>query len=127
MPYLQRIDYRPSMEDLRPFEQQFIQTHVDAYGAEIVIEGQAIRWEHIDEVEIAVAPRVAGPAGWLVKKLFLGDETRYHLGIYFGSREAVLPNITWDTARYVLQQIAYYAPQPIQYTGPEDLVALTEV
>jgi hypothetical protein len=127
MTYLQRIDFRPSMAELRQSDQDFLNRHFDAYGAELVIDNHAIRWEHIDEVEVVVAPRIAGPAGWIVKMLFLKGETRYHLGIYFGSKEAVLPNITWDMARYVLQSIAYYASQQITYKGPEDLVPLTEI
>jgi hypothetical protein len=127
MPYLQRIDSRPTLAELRDDEQGFLQHHVDAYGAEMVIDGQVIRWEHLDKVEVVVAPRAAGIAGWFVKQFFLRGETRYHLGIYYGSHEAVLPNITWDVARYVLQTIAYYASQPVIYEGPEDLVPISEI
>ena len=127
MLYLQRIDSRPTMAGLKDNEQEFLQLHVDAYGAELVVDDQVIRWDHLDKVEVAIAPRAAGPAGWMVKWLFLRGETRYHLGVYFGSQEAVLPNITWDVARYVLQTIAYYASKPIVYKGPEALVPTTEV
>ena len=127
MPYLQRLHSRPTMAELTHDEQEFLQNHVDSYGAELVIDGQVIRWEHLDKVKVVVAPRIAGPAGWLVKRLFSQNKTRYHVGVYFGSQEAVLPNVTWDVARYVLESIAYYAAQPIVYEGPEDLVPITEV
>lgn len=127
MTYLQRINHRPSLENVSPSEERFLTEHFEAYGAEMVFDGQAVHWEHIEEVEVVVAPRIAGPAGWLVKYLFLRGEDRYHLGVYYGARELVLPNITWDTARYVLQNIAFYAPNPISYKGPEDLVDLTEI
>lgn len=127
MTYLQRIDYQPSPANLSPEDQQFLNEHVVTYGSEIVVDGQPVRWEHIEEVEMVVAPRAAGLAGWVVKRFFLHNETRYHVGIYFGSQEAILPNITWDVARYVVESIAYFAPKPVRYTGPEDLVKLSEI
>lgn len=127
MTYLQRIDYRPSLSNVTPDEEAFISQHLATYGIEIVVDGQPVLWEHIEEVEVVVAPRIAGPAGWIVRRFVHHNQDRYHLGIYFGSREAVLPNITWNVTRYVLEMIAYYAPHPIRYTGPENLVALTEI
>lgn len=127
MTYLQRIDYHPSTANLSPEDEHYIREHVVTYGSEIVVDGRVVRWEHIEEVEMVVAPRAAGLGGWIVKRFFLHNETRYHIGIYFGSQEAILPNITWDVARYVLEAIAYYAPNPVRYTGPEDLVRLTEI
>ena len=127
MTYLQRIDYRPTTDHLTAEEQEFLREHFMAYGAEMVVDGQPVQWEHIQEVEVVPAPRAAGPAGWLVKKLFLHGQDRYHVGVYFGAMEAVLPNITWDTARYVVETVAYYAPQPVVYKGPENLVRLTEI
>ncbi len=127
MSYLQRIDYRPSEANLSPKEQEDLRQHMDVYGAEIVIYGDPVRWEHIEEVEVVPAPRAAGVAGWLVKRFFLQNEQRYHVGIYFGSREVVLPNITLNQARHVVETIAYYAPNPVHYTGPEDLVLLSEI
>jgi hypothetical protein len=35
--------------------------------------------------------------------------------------------MTLETARYVVKNVAYYAGQPVQYTGPEDFVATTEI
>jgi hypothetical protein len=127
MTYLQRLDGAPSRDKLSPAEAETLDQHFMATGADLVVDGQIARWEHIDAVEVAAAPRVAGLAGWLVKKFLMGDQDRYHVGIYFGSAEVVLPNVTWDIARYVLQTIAYHAPNRVSYTGPEDLVPLTEI
>jgi hypothetical protein len=127
MTYIQRINYRPSLEELKPKDQRFLEEHFDAYGAELYFEGETVRWEHIEEVEVAAAPRLAGPAGWVVKMFFLRNEQRYHLGIFYGSKEIVLPNITWDVAGYVLKNIAYYTSQPVEYKGPEGLVDLSEI
>lgn len=126
MTYIQRIDHRP-VSHMTPEEEQYLANHFDAYGSEAVIEGQIIPWRVIEEVEVVVAPHAAGLAGWLVKALMQRSGERYHVGVYFGAQEAVLPNITWEQARYVLENIAYYAPNRITYTGPEDLVPLTEI
>lgn len=127
MTYLQKIDYRPSLENLNPDEQRTLEKSFDAYGAEMIVYGDAIRWEHIDEVEVVVAPHATGLAGWIVKKFIFKNQERYHVGVYFGSHEAVLPNVTWGVARHVVEMIAYYAPQPVRYKGPEDLVKLSEI
>lgn len=127
MTYLQRIDYRPSAANLNEKEEAFLNQHMQVYGAELVIDNDAVRWEYIEEVEIVPAPRAAGPAGWLVKWLFLNNEQRYHIGIYYGSRELVLPNITLNLARHVAETIAFYAPNPVAYKGPDDLVLLSEI
>lgn len=126
MAHLQRINYRPNTDNLTNSEKQYLQRHFDAYGAEIVINGDAIPWQNIDEVEVAKAARASGPAGWLVKTLVMNGSDTYHLGIYFGNQEAVLTNITLNTAQYILKNIAYYAPGSVVYTGPADLVALTD-
>lgn len=127
MTYLQRIDYRPSLENLSVADQQTLQKIFDAYGAEMLVYGDAIRWEHIDEVEVVIAPHATGLAGWIVKKFIFKNQERYHVGVYYGSHEAVLPNVTWDVARYVVEMVAYYAPQSVQYKGPDDLVKLSEI
>jgi hypothetical protein len=124
---LQRIDYRPSYENLSPEEESQLRKHFTAYGAELIIDGIVIRWEHIDEVEVAIAPRGKGVAGWLVKKMMLNDETRYHVGVYFGSLEAILPNISLNMVKHVLENIAFYSPKPIRYVGPENIVRLSEI
>lgn len=125
MAYLQRINYRPNTDDLTDKEQQYLQQHFDAYGAEMVAHGEAVPWQQIEEVEVARAARAAGPSGWLVKRLLMGGE-RYHVAVYFGRREIVFTNITLKVAQYILRSIAYYAAQPIQYTGADDVVALSE-
>ncbi|GAB4526988.1 MAG: hypothetical protein OHK0046_44340 [Anaerolineae bacterium] len=127
MSYLQRIDYRPNPANLSEAEEKHLAKVLDVYGAEIVVYGEPVRWEHIEEVEVVPAPHMAGPAGWIVGKLLMGGRQFYHLGIYFGSREAILPNITLNTARHVLELIAFYAPNPVAYQGPEDLVLLSEI
>lgn len=127
MTTLQRIDYRPSYENLSPEEELQLRRHFTAYGAELIIDGIVIRWEHIDEVEVALAPRGNGLSGWLVKRFVLNDVQRYHVGVYFGSLEAILPNITLNMVKHVLENIAFYAPKPIRYTGPENIVRLSEI
>ncbi len=127
MTYLQRINYRPNMDQLPLADQAQLRTFFDAYGAEMLVYDEAVPWRFIEEVEVVPAPRAAGPAGWLVKKLFLSSIERYHVGVYFGPREAILPNITWEQAKYVVETIAYFAPQSIKFTGPDDLVRLTEI
>jgi hypothetical protein len=127
MTYLQRINYRPVMDGLTQEEQATLNGIFDAYGAEMLVYGDAVPWRFIEEVEVVPAPRAAGPAGWFVKKVFLKGIERYHIGVYFGPREVVLPNITIGQVKYVLETIAYYAPNPIKYTGPEDVVRLTEI
>ncbi|MEQ8675751.1 MAG: hypothetical protein RLP44_00070 [Aggregatilineales bacterium] len=127
MTFLQKINYRPTTEKLSETDGQYIVNHFDAYGSEIVMDGQAVAWHMIEEVEVVVAPHAAGLAGWIVKNVFLRGEERYHIGVYYGRQEAILPNVTWDVARYVVENIAYYASQKIKYAGPEDLVPLTEI
>lgn len=126
MTYLQRINYQPNTDNLSDKERQYLQQHFDAYGAEVVINGERILWQYVEEVEVAVAARAAGPSGWLVRKLVMGGE-RYHVAVYFGNQEAVLSNVTLEVARYVVKNIAYFAGQPVRYIGPEDLVATTEI
>lgn len=127
MPYLQRINYRPSAGTLSPHEEMYLANHFDAYGAETVIEGQVIPWTMIEAVEVVVAPHALGLAGWLVKTFVQRGEDRYHVGVYFDSREAVLPNITWKQAKFVVESIAFYAPNPVKFTGPDNLVPLIEL
>lgn len=126
MTYLQRINYHPNTDQMTDAEKRYLTDHFDAYGAELVAHGQALPWQLIEEVEVAKAARAAGPAGWLVKNLVVGGE-RYHVGIYYGNQEIVFSNVTWNVAQYIVRNIAYFAPQMIRYTGPEDLVALTEI
>jgi hypothetical protein len=125
MPYLQRVQARPNFDGLSTSEIRYIQTHFDPYANEVIVNEQLIKWEQIDEVEVAVAARTAGPSGWIVKTLLMGGE-RYHIGIYYGQVEAVLTNVTLNTARYIVQMIAFYSPKRIAYQGPEDIAPLVE-
>jgi hypothetical protein len=125
MTYLQRINYRPNTDSLSQNEREYLQRHFDAYGAEIVVNGTPVPWQYIEEVEVALAARTAGPSGWLVKSLMGGD--RYHVGIYYGHQEAVFTNVTLNVAKFIVENIAYYAPGSVRYKGPEDLVPLTEI
>jgi hypothetical protein len=125
MVYLQRTKARPMPEDLSPGEAQFIHRAFDAYAGEVLVDGQAVAWNEIKEVEIAVSPRAAGPAGWLVRHMVHGNE-RYHVGLYFGRQEAIVPNVTLKVAQYIVQCIAYYAPLPIRYNGPDGLVPVID-
>lgn len=117
--FLQRINVRPDPDDLTAAEWKHIQEHFDIHAGEVLIDGFPVRWDFIEEIEVVKAARVAGPSGWLVKQ-FVGDD-RYHVGIYYGAHEAVLPNISLKAAQFVVQSIAYYAPNPIRYSGVEGL------
>lgn len=120
MLYLQRLSARPSIDDLSERDARHVREHFDPYAGEVIIDGQAIRWNDIEEVEVAQAARMKSPAGWVVKNLIMGGE-RYHVGVYFGRHEAVLPNLTLEAVRYIVQSIAFYAPQRVAYSGPPDL------
>ena len=117
--YLQRLKVRPDPDKLSAGDRSHLQTHFDPYAGEVVINGEAVDWRSIDEVEVAQAARAAGPSGWFVKQLY-GDE-RYHVGVYYGEYEAVLTNLTLQSAEYVVRTIAFYAPQSIRYSGVEGL------
>lgn len=126
MTYLQRINYLPNKDALSPREIEQLDRHFDAYGAEVVVNGEPVRWGEIDEVEVAVAARSRGPAGWLVKHMVMGGD-KYHVAFYAGRSEFVLTNISLNMVRYVVLTAAYYAPGPLRYTGPEDIAPLTEI
>jgi len=125
MAYLERLKYRPSLDDLTAREAGYVQKHFDARAGEVITNQQAVPWNAIDEVEVVVAPRLGGPAGWVVRYVVHGD-LRYHVGIYMGSAEIVLPNISYRIAQFVVQTIAYYAPHPVRYKGVEGLSPVTE-
>jgi hypothetical protein len=125
MMYLQRLSERPTFEGLSKVEVRYIQSHFDPYADEVIVNRQAIPWDVIDEVEIAVAARTPGPSGWLVKNLIMGGE-RYHVGLYFGRDEAVLTNLTLNTARYIVQMVAFYSPRRVSYRGPDGLTPVDD-
>lgn len=125
MHYLQRLKVRPDPDTLSPNEARSIASMFDPYAGEVAVNGETIRWNEIEEIEIVLAPRAAGAAGWLVRTLVHAGE-RYHVGLYFGRNEAVLPNVTLEMARYVAQCVAYYAPLPVRYKGPDNLTPTVE-
>ncbi len=125
MVYLQRIKSRPGLDDLSPGEARFVQSRFDPYAGEVLVDGESIAWNEIQEIEVVKAPRAAGPAGAIVRYLVHGNE-RYHVGIYFGRQEAILPNVTLKVAQYVVQCVAYFAPLPVVYTGPDGLAPVID-
>jgi hypothetical protein len=126
MPYLQRLKVRPDPDKLSRRDARILGQRFDPYAGEVVIDGEALPWDSIEEIEVAKAARAAGPAGWLVKFLVYSGGNRYHVAFYAGAREAVLSNLTLEAARYVVQSAAYYAPRPILYSGIDSLSPLTE-
>jgi hypothetical protein len=127
MQVLVPLSTAPREHDLTASDVQFLKNHLTVTNYEIVIDGQGIEWSKIDEVEVAKAARAGGPAGWLVKKAFYAGRDRYHVGVYSGRNELVLPNLSLEAAKYVVQTIAYYARERIRYTGPEDITVTAEV
>jgi hypothetical protein len=116
----------PKEHDLTPNDVQFLKNHFEVTNYEIIVDGQGIEWSKIDEVEVAKAARAGGPAGWLIKQAFYAGHDRYHVGVYSGRHELVLPNLSLQAAKYVVQTIAYYARERIRYTGPEDITVTAE-
>ncbi len=125
MSYLQRLREYPDPQQLSAHDQRHLNEHFDTYGSEVMIDGEVIAWSAIEEVEVAKAPGVVGPMRWLVKRLAHGGADRYHVALYYGFREAVLHDISLEEARYLLRAIAYYAPHPVRYTGPDGLIPVT--
>jgi hypothetical protein len=116
----------PKEDALTPDDVRFLQTHLNVTNYEVVVDGQAIGWDKLDEVEVAKAARENSPAGWLVKNVIYGGQDRYHVGIYSGRSEAVLPNLSLQATQYVVQTIAYYARSRIRYVGPEGITQIAE-
>lgn len=126
MVYMLPMSTPPKEDALTLDDVRFLQTHLNVTNYEVVVDGQAIGWDKIDEVEVAKAARENSPAGWLVKNVIYGGQDRYHVGIYSGLSEAVLPNLSLQAAQYVVQTIAYYARSRIRYTGPEGITQIAE-
>ncbi len=124
MPYLMRMNVRPNEEVLSRNERVELTRTFDTYAGEVLIHGQPVGWDEIKEVELVIAPTVGGLSTWLIS-LFMDVEDRYHLGIYLGRDEAVVANINKHQVLYALNAIAYYAPNPVRYTGPEGFAPLT--
>lgn len=126
MPHLQRLPNPPKLSALSEADRRYIEAHFDINQTEVNFDGQYMDLHKIDEIEVAKAARQSGPAGWLVKNIVYGGEDRYHLALYSGRNELVLPNITLPVARYVVQSIAYHARAPIRYTGPDDIAPVSD-
>lgn len=125
MNYLERPKAPPRLDDLADNERRALDHKFDAHPAELTVHGQSIPWNRIDEVEIAKAARQRTLAGWFVRNIVYAEE-RYHVGIYFGSEEAILPNLPLKAAQFVVQSIAYYMQSPIRYAGVEGLVPVVK-
>jgi hypothetical protein len=117
--YLERLKAPPADDELSDAEKGYIAAHFEPHAAEVYIDGQMIYWDHLEEIEVVAAARTAGVSGWLVKQFFGGE--RYHIGFYFGKNEQVLTNLPFNAARYLVQMTAYYAPNPVRYSGVEGL------
>jgi hypothetical protein len=124
MANLARIDQRPSPDGLSDEERRVLDKRFDANAYEINIDGHRAEWSAIHEVEVAKAARESGPAGWFVKKVIYAGE-RYHVGVYHATGELVLTNVTLETAKYVVETIAYYANHTIRYSGVEGIAPVT--
>lgn len=125
MQYLKRITSAPSREHLNADDLKTLEKHFDANRYELNIDGETVEWGLIDEVEVARAARSKSPAGWFVKNVIFQGE-RYHVGIYFGKEELVLPNLSEQAARYVVAIIAFYANRDIRYKGTESIAETFE-
>ncbi len=125
MPYLAQIEPRPGSDHLTDEERRTLAKRFDANAYEVNVDGRRVEWGRIEEVEVAQAARETGLSGWIVKHFVFAGE-RYHVGIYFGGDEVVLTNVTQATAAFVVATIAYYARQPIRYTGVEGIAPLRE-
>ena len=124
MPYLMRMNVRPNADTLSRRELAELTRSFDTYAGEVLIHGEPVGWNEITEVELVTAPTVGGLSTWLMG-FFVDVEDRYHLGVYLGRDEAVVANINKRQVLYVLNAIAYYAPNAVRYTGAEGFAPLT--
>ena len=74
---------------------------------------------------MVVAPHISGPAGWFVRKLVTREE-RYHIGLYSGHDEIILPNLTLPVAKYIVASLAHFAPLPVRYSGLPDFTPTSD-
>ncbi len=124
--YLLPSKTAPREDELTDSDRRFIAQHFSATNYEVVVDGQGIDWSKIDSIEVARAARDPGPSGWFVRKIVYGGAERYHVAIYSGRYELVLPNLSLAGAKYAVRMIAYYLRNRVQYSGPEDLAATAE-
>ncbi len=125
MPYLKRANVRPDAASLPPREMARVNRVFDPSAAEVKINNDMVPWAAIQEVELVAAP-TAGGLGAVVLGMFVNTTDRFHLGVYTERNESILPNLTRVQAEYLLKAIAYYAPNPVYFTGPDDWVPLTD-
>lgn len=125
MLYLQRSTNRPNPDALSDADSRFVQEHFNIYGGNLTVEGQPVDWSAIEEIEVAIAPHISGPAGWFVRNVVIRED-RYHVGLYSGRDEIVLPNLTLAVAKYIVGCIAHFAPLPVRYTGLSDFAPTVE-
>jgi len=116
----------PHENDLNDSDKRNLLDHFETTNYEIVVDGSGIDWEKIDEVEVVVASRDKGPSGWFIRNIYFGGQERYHVGVYSGRNELVLPNLSLPAARYVVRIIAYYLRNRVKYHGPTDFIATVE-
>ncbi len=125
MAYLVRLGKAPSTNDLTQEEIAHINRVFDVTPQTVTLNGVTFPWEEVTEIETALAARTKNPAGWFVKKVIFGGE-RYHVAIYAGRYEAVLPNTSRKIIEHIVQTIAYYAPRKIPYSGVEGISPVSE-
>ena len=123
--YLQRSTNRPNPDALSAADSKYIQEHFNVYGGNLTVEGQPVDWSAIEEIEVVVAPHISGAAGWFVRNVVIREE-RYHVGLYSGRDEIVLPNLPLTVAKYVVGCVAHFAPLPVRYRGIPDFAPTTE-
>lgn len=124
--YLLPSKTAPREDDLSDSDRRFISQHFSPTNYEVVVDNQGIDWNKIDSIEVARAARDKGPSGWFVRTIYYGGQDRYHVAVYSGRYELVLPNLSLAGARYVVRTIAYYLRNRVRYNGPEDFAATTE-
>jgi hypothetical protein len=126
MPYLLRLESRPNPNNLSEDDRKFVERHVQVNANDVTFNEQTMELNRVQEIEVAKAARSAGPAGWIVKKMLYGGD-RYHVALYAGRNELVLPNVTLEVAQYVVQMIAFFARyNTLKYTGPEGISPISE-
>lgn len=125
MAYLKRVNVRPDPDALPAGEMTRINRVFNPSAAEVKINNDVLPWTAIVEVELAAAPTTGG-LGAVVMGFFVNTTDRFHVGIYTERNESIVPNLTRAQAEYLLQAIAYHAPNPVYFTGPEDWVPLTD-
>lgn len=116
----------PQEYDLSESDKRNLLAHFETTNYELVVDGDGLDWEKIDEVEVVIASRDKGPSGWFIRNIYFGGQDRYHVGVYSGRNELVLPNLTLPAAKYVVRTIAYYLRKRVKYQGPDDFVATVE-